>query len=195
MNPKAREFENDIYLKAVIESLVAGHKVRSVIETGTEYGGTANAFARMDGVQIVVTIDIKRQVEPGDLSPNVFFIEGPSEVKLPEAIEYVLEPGLLPILFFLDAHSSIDTDECPLRKELTHIIGYAQAMEVAPPIIVIHDCLVPGRTFGYDTYKDGPICWEWVQDLVDLIYPRGFSRHYNSIAAGSKRGCLFLNPV
>lgn len=195
MNPKAREFENDTYLKAELERLVAGHKVRSIIETGTEYGGSANCFARMEGVQVVVTIDIKMQFDRGDLLPNVFFIHGPSEVKLQEAIDYVLEPGLLPILFFLDAHTSIDTDDCPLRKELSCILSFAQGLEVSPPVIVIHDCVVPGKKFGFDTYRDGPICWEYVEDQIEAIFPRGYTKHYNSQAAGSMRGCLFVTPL
>lgn len=195
MNPKAREFENDTFLKAELERLIALWKVQSVIETGTEYGGSTNCFARMDGVHVVVTIDIKRQFTPGDLLPNAFFIEGPSEVRLQEAIDYVLEPGLLPILFFLDAHSSIATDDCPLRKELSCILSFAQAMAVAPPIIVIHDCQVPGESFGFDTYRDGPICWEYVEDQIEAIYPGGFTKHYNTQAAGSQRGCLFITPI
>lgn len=196
MNPKAREFENDTFLKAELERLVAKHHLKSVIETGTEFGGSANAFARMGGVQIVVTIDIWRHVEDGDLLPNVKFMLGDSRLVLPEAIAYIAEPNMLPCLFFLDAHTSIETDSCPLRRELA-IIGHFSTSDLAipSPVLVIHDCMVPGKDFGYDTYKEGPICWDAVSDLIRATYPNGHSAHFNTEATGSRRGCLFIEPL
>jgi hypothetical protein len=119
----------------------------------------------------------------------VEFVRGDSRKKLREIL-----PGKFGhrILFFLDAHSSIETDECPLRGELQAIMD-ARLLAV-PPILVIHDCMVPGKGFGFDTYRDGPICWEGISDLVAKIYPDGYVKNYNDKAAGSNRGCLFVEP-
>lgn len=196
MNPLMRPFENDTFLKQELENIILGHKVKSVVETGTEYGGSANAFARMEGVQVVVTIDIERKFTPSDLLPNVHFILGDSRNKLEEAIRYITEPGLVPTLFFLDAHTSIETDTCPLRNELA-IIGnfFSRDLTLTQPIIVVHDCKVPGTNFGFDTYQDGPICWEGIVDLVEEIYLGHYVRRYNNQASGSRRGCMFIEPL
>lgn len=189
MNPKMREFENDTHLKAELQRLISKWDVRTIIETGSEYGGSANAFAAMHPVELVLTIDLEQKFGPLDLKPNVLFWQGDTRKVLPDTLKL---PTANPKLFFLDAHSSIETDECPLRHELQAIID---AKLTVPPVIVIHDCKVPGKPFGYDTYKDGPICWEWVSDLIVRLYPDGYEKHYNEEASGSKRGCLFVERI
>lgn len=189
MNPKAREFENDTHLKAELQRLITKWQIKTVIETGTEYGGSANSFAGMKPVESVITMDLERKVRTDELHRNVSFLLGDSRKVLIHALKQSLAQ---PILFFLDAHSSIETDECPLRHELQAIID---ARLPVSPVIVIHDCKVPGKNFGFDTYKDGPICWEWVSDLIVRLYPEGYEKHYNEEASGSKRGCLFVEPI
>lgn len=189
MNPKMREFENDTHLKAELQRLISKWQVRTILETGTEYGGSANAFAAMHPVETVITIDLEQKFGTHDLHPHVHFYKGDSRRVLLNAL---IPPLTDPKLIFLDAHSSIETDECPLRHELQAVID---ARLPEPPIIVIHDCKVPGKSFGFDTYKDGPICWEWVSDLIVRIYPGGYEKHYNEESSGSKRGCLFVEPV
>ena len=193
MNPKMREFENDTFLHDELRRIVAKYKVTVICESGTEYGGSANAFARMPSVVHVITMDIEKKFDQGDMLHSVTFLLGDSRKQLKTAI--AMANGIdsrSPILFFLDAHSSIATDECPLRGELQVILD-ARLLAV-PPILVIHDCVVPGKDFGFDTYRDGPICWEGVSDLVAKIYPEGYVKSYNDKAAGSKRGCLFVEP-
>lgn len=189
MNPKMREFENDTFLHEELRRLVAKWEIKTICETGTEYGGSANAFAAMHPVEFVVTIDLEPKFGTLDLNPHVFFMQGDSRQALAASLKL---PLANPKLFFLDAHSSIETDECPLRHELQAIID---ARLPVSPVIVIHDCKVPGKNFGFDTYRDGPICWEWVSDLIVRIYPGGYEKHYNEEASGSKRGCLFVEPI
>lgn len=184
MNPNMREFERDTFLKEEAVRLVKKHGIQTVIETGTEYGGTANAFSEM--VPQVFTMDIKRKFNNGDLRPNVRFLLGDSRNVLKKAI--VLSKA--PVLFFLDAHSSIDTDPCPLRDELAIISLLANGS----PVILVHDCQVPGTDLGFDSYKGKPISWEMVSDIVPTIFPMGFTRYFNSNADGSRRGVLFIEP-
>lgn len=192
MNPQMREFEKDPHLKKEMQKIVEIFHIGTVIETGTEFGGTANAFAGM--VQDVITMDVEKKWWDGDLLPNVFFILGNSKQMLPVAVGRALSICKSPFLFYLDAHSSIDNDECPLREELK-IIGELRWM-LDSPVVVIHDCLVPGTNFGYDTYRGNPLSLEYVRDLLPAIYPDGrCSTRYNTVAGGSSRGVLFIEPA
>lgn len=184
-----KAFENDTFLRTQIHNLIVTYGVRSVIETGTEYGGTANAFAEM--VQAVVTIDVTKKCELSHLYPNVIFIEGDSRSKLREAIS-LIPAELQPILFYLDAHTSDPLDECPLREELQKI----QESKIKDPIIVIHDCHVPGHPeLGYAVYNKQTISLEYVADLLPPLYTNGVEVRYNSEATGARQGCLFLLPA
>lgn len=185
-----REFERDTALKAEMQRIIKARSIQSVIETGTEYGGTANAFARM--VPHVCTVDIEKKWDDGDLLENVQFFLGRSSLWLAHCMGIVVGRSLEPILFFLDAHTSIDTDACPLREELG-IIG-KNAKYISPPVIVVHDCLVPGSTFGFDTYRGVPLSLEYIRDLLPDVFPKGFTTRYNEIANGAQRGVLFVEP-
>lgn len=184
MNPNMREFERDQFLKKEVARLVQKHGIETVIETGTEYGGTANAFAEM--VRQVFTMDVKRKFNNGDLRSNVKFFLGDSRNFLHKSI--ILSKA--PVLFFLDAHSSIDTDDCPLLDELTTISVCAPPS----PVILIHDCQVPETDLGFDSYRGKPISWEMVSEVVPTIYPKGFTHRFNCKADGARRGVLFIEP-
>lgn len=190
-------FQDDPFLHAEVQNIVTNNRIRSVIETGTETGVTSNAFAKMPSVKLVVTIDIEKKFSDADLLSTVKFMEGDSRSVLARAIEYVSEPMLAPTLFFLDAHTSNPADECPLRMELLHILASVTANPSRPrPVIVIHDCKVPDRNFGYDTYQGQDVSWDMVADLIEDIYgEHRFSKRYNTVASGSCRGCLFVEPI
>ncbi len=179
-----RAFEGDTVLAGEIVKLVVENHIRTVIETGTEYGGTATAFSQM--VPDVVTIDVKRKWE--SLPNNVRFIEGDSRVVLP----YAIGAATPPILFYLDAHTQDFSQICPLREELRLISNYAH--KYPPPVIVIHDAKVPGKDLGYATFSHSPISYDYVADLLPDIYPRGYDYHFNSEATGARRGVLFIEP-
>lgn len=179
-----REFERDHFLKEEVIKLVKKHGIETVIETGTEYGGTANAFAEM--VPRVMTMDVKRKFSNGDLRSNVRFFLGDSR----HILHKTLILSKTPVLLFLDAHSSIDTDNCPLLDELATISVCA----LPSPVILVHDCQVPGTDLGFDSYQGKPISWELVSAIVPTIYPKGFERYFNSRADGARRGVLFIEP-
>lgn len=179
-----RAFENDTVLQAIVTEIVRRRQIQTVIETGTEYGGTANAMGEM--VEEVYTMDLVQKFKPNDLCPNVHFMLGDSRLCLMDAIEMASEP----ILFFLDAHSSNPSDDCPLPDELKII-----AASRLRPVIVIHDCLVPGTDLGYDSYLNGPISYERIQGLIEDIYLDGHRHYYNDNSAkGARRGVLFIEP-
>ncbi len=90
-----------------------------------------------------------------------------------------------PILFYLDAHWLSDW---PLREELALITARR-----SPFVIVIHDCMVPGTSFGYDTYNGVPLSFELVKPMLDKIRFKWFHR-FNERADGHRRGVLFIEP-
>lgn len=188
MHPAAREFERDSFLAKQVGFLIAKHSIASVIETGTEYGGTTNAFARL--VPKVYTMDIEQKFDDGDLLPNVEFFKGDSRVKIVSAIV----KADWPILFYLDAHSSIESDEGPLLDEL-EAIANLRVLTTKGCVVVVHDCQVPGLSeLGYDSYGGQPISLELAKPGLEKIYPRGWSYFYNTHATGAKRGVLFVEP-
>lgn len=196
MNPKQRAFENDLHLQTELSAIIDKAKVNVVVETGTEYGGSANAFCAMPPVKLVITMDIEQKFEPGELASSVLFYQGDSRKRLSDALPIATVYKEQPVLFFLDAHTSINWDVCPLSEELGIIAKfYAEHPDVTPPIIVIHDCLVPDKEFGFDTYADGPICYDNLKPAIEKVYPKGHIKRYNEVATGSARGCLFLQPL
>ncbi len=181
-----KAFEDDTVLAGEIVRLIVAHHIRSVIETGTEYGGTAVAFSKM--VPHVVTIDVEDKVE-GELPKNVHFIEGDSRTYLPFAIGSC-EP---PILFYLDAHTQDFESPCPLEAELWLIANYTR--KYPPPVIVIHDALVPDHPeLGHASYGGVPIGLESIRNALEAVYPHGYDYHFNSEATGAARGVLFIEP-
>lgn len=189
-----KEFENDYILRNKFICLVHDVGIKTVIETGTEFGGTASSFGWMKTVESVVTIDIEKRWE--ELQSKVFFLLGDSREKLPEAISMLWKSQRFPVLFFLDAHPSVYMAVAPLRDEL-NIIGafYRDHPEAPAPWLAIHDCLVPGKFLGYDTYSDGHISWDSFHKEITAIYPNGCRVSYNEEAVGAHRGCMFVEPA
>ncbi len=178
-----KAFEGDTVLAGEIVRLVVDNHIRTVIETGTEYGGTAAAFSQM--VPHVITIDVERKWEV--LPKNVQFIENDSRVVLP----YAIGAATPPILFYMDAHTQDFTQPCPLLEELRLISNYVR--KYPPPIIGIHDAQVPDHPgLGYASYKGVPIGLEMVEEVLGDIYPRGYDYYFNSEATGARRGVLFI---
>lgn len=180
-----KQFENDRFLAAEIMRLIAKHRCQSVIETGTEHAGSANAMAQW--VPRVFTCDLAQKFRDGDLAKNILFYRGDSRMAMP----VMLSRATQPIFFFLDAHSSNEKDPCPLLDELREISRY----KAPDSVIAIHDCVVPGHPeLGFDTYRKVPISYDMVRDELDIIYPHGYDYHYNSQAEGGMRGTLFVEP-
>lgn len=189
-------FENDTHLQNDLAKLIEHLAVNVVVETGTGFGGSANAFCAMPPVKLVITMDIEQKFSPGDLSGSVLFYCGDSRERLKDALPIATVYKDHPVLFFLDAHTSIETDACPLNDEIGIIADfYATHPDAALPIIVVHDCQVPGKTFGFDTYSDGPICYENLKAQIEKVYPRGHVKRFNDFAVGGDRGVLFLQTA
>ncbi len=179
-------FTRDPIFEASVRGLVRWFGIKTVIETGTWRGYTARKMAEfVDMVHTIeahpVTAALARETLAG--VENAVVHEGDSG-KLLEGIAVRPEA---PILFFLDAHWQ---EQWPLFEELDGIAEYGE-----PCVIVIHDCQVPGKDFGFDTYDGKALTFELVKPYLDRL--RFKWRHYfnTEVAAGShRRGVLFVVP-
>ena len=91
-----------------------------------------------------------------------------------------------PLLAILDAHWG---EEWPLRDELKILLSVRQ-----PKVIMIHDCKVPGRDFGYDRYGGHECSLDYIADLL----PHDECKYtFNSHVApqSERRGVLFIEHL
>lgn len=103
-----------------------------------------------------------------------------------EVMRWMLLDICEPICFYLDAHWR---ERLPLLGELRAI----SEAGIRDCVIIVHDCLVPDRPFGFDTYHGQPISYEFMKDELTRINPN-FTISYNREAAGNCRGILYATP-
>jgi hypothetical protein len=108
-------------------------------------------------------------------------------------------------LFFLDAHWE---NNLPLLDELEVI------KRTKNPIIVIHDFFVPGGNkirdkrfgcygicddlsgskFGFDSYGDITLNYEYIKNKLNEIYPNGYGYHYTTEVDIVDSGLIYIYP-
>jgi len=177
-------FSGDVYLLLEINSLIKKFGIKTIIETGTWKGRTAQLMSTM--VDTVYTIEIDEEVYNTtnflDDIPNVHRFLGDSPKVLAEILPTVTQP----ILFFLDAHWG---DEWPLLKELEIIEKY----RIPNSVIVIHDIYNPSHPdFNYDSYKGVRLDWDYIKPLINKIY-HFYKFYYNTETSGDKCGAIFIH--
>jgi predicted O-methyltransferase YrrM len=173
-------FEGDSLLQETMRQLIQVQGIDCVVETGTETGATAGAFAEM--VANVYTCDVEDKVDrelPGNvhrhLGDSVEFLD----MLLPELCRSHR------VLFFLDAHLAPDFTRALDELDLIADQSCPDA------VVVIHDFQVPGKDeLGYDSYDGlGPMCVELIDSRLRKIFPAGsYSCQFNAVAEGAKRG-------
>ena len=116
---------------------------------------------------------------------NCSVLLGDSEIELRKIFNSIKYKK---ILAFLDAHWS---DDRVLQRELELFSELHY-----PPIIVIHDFLVPGKDFGYDCYNGIIYDYENYKQFFDSVYGvDNYTYRYNKEAVGARRGVIFLEPL
>lgn len=187
-------FEGDTFLKEEVERLVKKWEVVSIIESGTYMGATSRELAKM--AEHVFTIEINppyylqaREVQC-EKSP-VYLLGNSSEII---GGQFIVQSKFGNVFLLLDAHWQ---QYNPLIDEL-EVIAKARrgANTNCKVIIAIHDFKVPDHPeLGYDTYAGQDYEWSWIEQSIKNIYGEdGFTYHYNSEAAGAKRGVIFIEP-
>jgi hypothetical protein len=112
---------------------------------------------------------------------NVTLHLGRSQDVLPSLMPTIARPAL----YYLDAHwgGTAVLDE----------IDIIAAGDPAP-VLVIHDCQVPGRPdLKFDSYDGQPICYEWLAPHLRRLF-RPWRHWYNRRAVGHQVGVMFVAP-
>ncbi len=104
----------------------------------------------------------------------------------PTMLENILPTTRGVVFFYLDAHNP----DCPLLDELSRIAKHCPDRAV----IAIHDFVVPGKNFGYDSYNGHDLNFDFIKDALPAIYLKGFTYHYNDQAEGARRGIIYIEP-
>ncbi len=180
-----KAFNGDSFVLEEFKRLKDAFDLKVCVETGTFMGDTtevlAEIFPEVHTIEINKTYLAQAEAKVGDKS-NVNMHEGSSPEKIKEIIAEGWNPG---ILFFLDAHWY---DYCPLLDELLAI-----ADKKIKPVIAIHDFKVPGKDFGFDSYKGQDYDFDWIKPSLDKIYGAdGYSYYYNTESEGSMRGIIYI---
>lgn len=179
-------FSGDVYLLQDILNLIEKFNIKTVIETGTWKGRTAQFLSGF--CEKVYTIEISEEYfnEANYLesSPNITRILGNS----PEVLDKILPEIEQPVLFFLDAHWG---KYWPLLDELESIKrnGFFKS------VIVVHDIFNPLHPeFNYDSYEGVRLDWEYIRRLINSIYSSNYEYFYNNETSGDKCGAVFIYP-
>lgn len=177
-------FGRDGHLESAMRKLVAGHRILTVVETGSWRGYTTRRFAEF--VPRVHTIELDPEMARAARetlldTANATVHDGSSAHLLPELIPNLSRP----VLYYLDAHWYRDW---PLFEELESIARLAGEC-----VIVIHDVKVPGKDFGFDSYGGRALTFELVKPYLDKL-PFKWRHSFNEEAEGHRRGVLFITP-
>ncbi len=191
----------DPYAVEKFKELVREFGVKTVVETGTYRADSTVKIAEI--VDNTVSIEIVQEHFDGSKDRfkeygyqiieedqnRVCLVKDSSKVTLyhgnsPDIIREIITDLDEPILFYLDAHW---LEYWPLKDEI-------RAIKPRPnSLIVIHDCRVPGKDFGYDTWNGVPNEYDTIKDDLAYVNPN-YNIFYNEKAAGSYRGILYAVP-
>jgi hypothetical protein len=176
MSEQKQPFEGDHYLIDFMSDVIRKRGVKTVMETGTETGATAEAFSFM--VPHVYTCDLEDKLDR-ELPEDVVMMLGESA----ECLDVWLPYPHHPILFFLDAH--LAPKHTQILKEL-EVIAHQSLPDC---VVVVHDFKTPHEHLGFDWYEEhGDLNLELIRPHLERIFPLGFEESYNNEAVGAMRG-------
>ncbi len=179
-------FNRDVLLGRQIEALQRRHGLVCACETGTWKGHTTVALAALFPRVYTIELDAARVAQNAARfsgHPNIVALQGHS----PEVLVRLVDSFEYPLFAYLDAHWN--HDDWPLRDELKILLSVRR-----PKVLMVHDFKVPGRDFGYDTYK-GVAC---ALDMIADLLPHDECRYrFNAQVApqSERRGALFIEHL
>lgn len=178
-------YEGDTFIHSEIEKLVNKFGINLIIETGSYKGATTKQLSKFCAVTTIEfeydSFAIAAKLIKSESKHPIKFIHGDSGKVLKNIVTSDKT------LYFLDAHWQ---DAWPLLKELEQIKELG-----IKPVVVIHDFKVPGKDFGFDSYKGAPLDFEYIKKSIEQIYGEtGYDYHYNEQADGAARGVIYVYP-
>lgn len=212
----SKAFSSDHFIAAEVKRLIDKHNIQTVIETGTYQGNTAVWFVENleNSMQYYIGIEnvIEHCVNTEEAIANLPIPIGHARIDFKDSSKHLgltITKAKGPFLFYLDAHWG---NQWPLLDELRQI-----AEAGIKPVIVIHDFYNPNwKEAGlgekhYDEYGGQRLDLEYITErLCDIYAPitqfvtEGVLVHplttksniyHLTESVGSKRGCLFIEPV
>jgi hypothetical protein len=170
-----------------LEKLINQFNIKRIIETGTYYGWSTKKMSEL-GLRID-TIEINekfyKETKKTLTQENVKMHLGNSVNVLKE----IIEDGEENLLIFIDSHWG----ELPLLQELEVIKN-----KKIEPVILIHDFYVPDENgkakFGYDTYGNITLNFEFIEKSLNEIYPNGFDFYYTKEIEFCNSGTIYITP-
>lgn len=193
---QAYPWNGDGYLAAEVLRLKDAHRLTQAFETGMCLA--SSTLFLCEHFDAVVTCEVNPAFgnigmdRLGDRKHVSVFMQESTKMLQPNTFLVASKTGR-PVsdktLCFLDAHWG---PNCPLLDELT-LIGKSGVK----PCIIIHDFVVPGTDFGFDSMPDGrPFNLELIMPCLDAIYgERGWLHSYPTKAEGARRGWISIEPV
>lgn len=160
--------------------------VDTVIETGVYKGDTSSWFC--DHFERVIGIEIDdryiEDIRHATAGKKFELITGSSDEVI-RRLHFKTR-----CLFFLDAHWYA---HWPIFGELLSI---SEINLPVKPVILIHDCKVPGRPeFGFDTWNGIECSYDTLKVRIDQIYGDGnYTIQYPDQPHGAGRGALLIIP-
>lgn len=186
------------------KNLITKFKVTEIFETGTYLGWSTLKLSEFD--LPVYTIEVNKKYKKK--SENILRNKKNVQVFLgnsPEILDSLCTENHKNCLFFLDAHWN---ENLPILDELEVI------KKTKNPIIIIHDFFVPGGNlirgsyfdgykvvddlsgskFGFDSYGDVTLNYEYIKNKLDEVYPDGYDYHYTSKVDCVNSGLIYIYP-
>ncbi len=204
-------FADDELTAQQIKKIIDTHGVRNVVETGIFEGKTTNRF-RLMGVN-VIGVEINPEYaensktlierEGGNVEIIKKFWETNEKTLLDSSVVKIIlgnSPDVMktvaPILqkngltlYFLDAHWG---DYWPIRDEIAVLQNYDNL------IIIADDFKVPGKDWGYVSYKGKDLDWHYIEDVVNGFkkkYRYFYSRELSEKSALHGKIYIFIGPI
>lgn len=192
-------FDGDTFIPLEFLKLKEKFDIKIAVETGSYLGNTTHWL----GENFERVYSIENNKEYYDITSNycsdlknVELLLGNSQNILGALIGKIKNERCV---FFLDAHWG---NVCPTPFELSEI----KRMEI-PPIIIIHDFYVPGKShpegmhnqghpgWGWDYYPGFKYNWESVENYINDIYgENNYHYYYNEEVNGARRGVVYIHP-
>ena len=186
------------------ENLISKFNVTKIYETGTYLGWSTLKLSEFNLPVYTIEVNTNYIVESHNNlkdKKNVHVFWGES----PEILNSLCTENDENCLFFLDAHWN---ENLPILDELDVI------KRTKNPVIIIHDFFVPGgkkirskyfdgygivddlsgSKFGFDSYGDITLNYEFIKDKLDEVYPNGYDYHYTTEIDCVDSGLIYIYP-
>lgn len=186
------------------KKLISEFNITKIYETGTYLGWSTLKLSTFNLPVYTIEVNDYYIVESYHIlkdKKNVHLSLGES----PKVLDLLCTKNDKNCLFFLDAHWN---DSLPILDELEVI------KRTKNPVIVIHDFFVPGGNkirsklfdgygivddssgskFGFDSYGDITLNYEYIKDKLDEVYPNGYDYHYTEEIDCVDSGLIYIYP-